>query len=123
MDVDVIRQPCVFIALINVLAQRTEVIDARDALDTGLLVEQLIDVVDAHARLAHQVEDDAWVDITGTRTHGETSQRGKAHRGIDGTAIADGRRRGAIAQVQRDLVRVLRIAVQDLRHLLGDELV
>ncbi len=123
MDVDVISQPSVLILVVDALAQRTEVVNARDALDTGLLVEQVVNLIHAHARLADEVEDDARVNVTGTGTHRQAGQRGQAHRGIDGAAIADSRSGSTIAQVEGDLVGVHRVAAQEGRYLLGDELV
>ena len=43
--------------VVDALAQRTEVVNARDALDTGLLVEQVVNLIHAHARLADEVEE------------------------------------------------------------------
>ena len=123
MDVDVISQPSVLVFVVDALAQRTEVVNARNTLHTGLFVEQVVNLIHAHARLANEVEDDTRVNVTGTGTHSQTGQRGQAHRGIDGAAIADGRSRSTVAQVKSDLVGVHRVAAQKGRHLLGDELV
>ena len=123
MDVDIVGQPRVLVLVVDALAQRTEVIDTGDALDTGLLIEQVVNLIYAHARLADKVENDAWVNIARTGTHGQTSQRGQAHRGINGAAIADGRSGSAVAQVKGDLVGMHRVATQQAWHLLRDELV
>ena len=123
VNVDIVGQPRVLVFVVDALAQRTEVVDTGDALDTGLLIEQGVNLVHTHARLADEVEDDARVNVTGTGTHSQTGQRGQTHRGIDGAAIADGRSRSTVAQVKSDLVGVHWVAAQKGRHLLGDELV
>src|SRR5699024_2890371 len=123
VDVDLVGQAGVVIALVDQLLDLAEVVDTRDALQTGAPVEQVVDLVDLHATRTGQVEDHTRVDVTGTGTHDQTSQRGQTHGGIDRLAATDRRCRGTIAQVQGDLVDLLRLAAHDLRHRAGDELV
>ena len=107
--------------VIHALLQDSEVIDTRDTLQTGLAVTQIVDLVDAHA-VAVEVEDDARVNVTGTGTHHQTSQRGQPHRGIHRLATSDSRTRRTITQVQRNLVDFLCRLIQKVRHLLGNKL-
>ena len=75
MDIDVIGQPGIGIAVINHLAQRAKVIDTGQAFDTGFFIQQHINLIDAHLRLTRQMKDDAGVNITGAGTHDQTRER------------------------------------------------
>src|SRR3546814_3267847 len=50
---------------------------------SGLLVEKALDVLDRHALLGEQVENDPRVEVAAAGTHGQAGQRGEAHRGLD----------------------------------------
>src|SRR5699024_634691 len=119
MNVDLVGQAAIVIALVHQLPDLAEIIDPRDALPNGVPVEEVIDFVDLHAASACQVEDHTRVDVTGTGAHDQTSQRGQAHGGVDRLAAADRRSRSTVAQVQGDLVDLLRLAAHDLRHRAG----
>jgi hypothetical protein len=123
VHVDVVGLLRVLVALVDELLNQAEVVGPGQPLQAGALVEQGVDLVDGHLALAVEVEDDAGVDVAGTRAHDQALQRGQAHGGVDGPAATDGGHRGTVAQVQGDLVDVVGVLAQDLRDQVGDVLV
>ena len=56
-----------------------------------LFGQHFVDLVNAHAQGVVQVEDNRRVDVTGTRTHHQTFQRGQTHGGINTLTVTDSR--------------------------------
>ncbi len=103
--------------------QVAEVADAGQSEDAGPPVQQVVDLVRRHPCVAQQVEHHAGVDVTAAGAHHQALQRRQAHRRLDRGAEADGRRRGAVSQVQDDLLHLCRVATQHGRRQPGDVLV
>ena len=87
----------------------------------GLFGQHFVDLVNAHAQGIVQVEDDRRVDVTGTRTHHQTFQRGQTHGGINTFTVTDSRYRTAVAQVASDDVQLINRFVQHFCRFLSDE--
>ena len=80
-----------------------------------LLVEKVVDLVDAHAGNAREWKITRGVDVAGARTHHEPLERRQPHRGVHrraAAATADGRR--AVAEVQHDLRELAQVAAEQL---------
>ena len=87
----------------------------------GLFGQHFVDLVNAHAQGVVQVEDDRRVDVTGTRTHHQTFQRGQTHGGINTFTVTDSRYRTAVAQVASDDVELINRFVQNFCRFLSHE--
>ena len=79
------------------------VVVAGEAEQAAPLVEQIVDLVDAHAGVAREVDDHGGVDVAGARPHDEALERRQPHRGVDGSAVQHRRGRCPVAEVQHDL--------------------
>ena len=76
--------------------------DARQALEPGLAVEQVGDLVGAHAALLDQIEHDAGIELARPRAHRQAVERGEAHRALDAPPVAQRAHRGAAAEMRDD---------------------
>ena len=112
MDVDLIGEDRVGVAVVDTLAQLAEVVDPGEAREARPPVEELVDRIDIHVGAAPQVHDDTGVDISTARTHDETFERCQPHRGVDRDSAFDRRRRRTVAQMQDNLIQIL--AAQEL---------
>ena len=63
MDVNVVGQPRILVALLNELVQFAEVIHTGNALHTGRTVKQLINLINAHSSGTMQVENNARIHV------------------------------------------------------------
>ena len=79
--------------------------------------------VDVEVAVAQQVQQQPGVEVAGTGAHDQALQRGEAHRRVDRSAAADRRRRGAVAQVQHDLVQLGDRTAEERGRLARDVLV
>ena len=113
--VNVVRKLCVLVAALDQCEQGTEIVDSRQSLQTGAPVEEVVDLVDLHSRVAIEVQDDAWVDVAAAGAHDKTLERGEAHRGVDGLAALDCRGRSAVSEVQDYLIQLGGILAEELR--------
>ncbi len=66
----------VLVALLDQAEDLTEVVVPAQALETRLLVEHGVDLVDRVAALAVQVEDHSRINVTGTGTHDKALEWG-----------------------------------------------
>ncbi len=66
------------------------------------MVEHALDLLQAHADLAVQVEDDRRVGVAGARAHHEAAHRAEAQAGVDRASSVDRGDAGAVAQVADD---------------------
>ena len=110
----------VLVALAAQAFELPEVVDPAQALQPGLLVEQGVDVGDGHAEFVVQEGVQPGVDVAGSGAHHQALQRGQTHRGVDGPAAADRRRRAAVAQVQHDLVQLAQVAARGVSAAVRD---
>ena len=62
---------------------------AGQALEPAVVIEQMLDLLGAHALLGEEIEHDAGVELTGTRSHRQTVERGEAHGALDALAGVD----------------------------------
>ena len=89
-----------------VLLQRQEIAHVgarfRDTEQPGLATEQRVERVGGHPMLSHEVDQQAGVEVAGTRAHHQAAQRREAHRGVDAAAMLDGGHAGAMPQVGND---------------------
>ena len=67
-----------------------------------------------------QVADDAGVDVAAARAHHQALQRSQAHRRVDRPAAGDRRGRGAVTQMQHNLIQTVRRPAQEGGGLLAD---
>ena len=93
-------------------AHRAHVVLSRQALQSGAAVEEGVELVYVHARSARKVEDDRGVDVAGARSHDKAFKRREPHRRLHRRAVDHCRHRGAVADVQHDLPKV--VAPEDL---------
>ena len=64
---------------------------------------------------------DGRVEVAGPGSHDQPLERGEAHRGVDRLTAADGRGRGAVAQVEDDQVGLVDRSAEQARGLPADE--
>ena len=76
--------------------------NAGDALQSGLLIQNAVQVIRRFAAVPHQVDQNAGIHRARARSHHQTFERREAHRGIDALAVADRGQRTAVAQVAGD---------------------
>ena len=97
--------------------------DVGQALNAGLLVQDVQHLVDAVAVLVHQILQDAGVHVAGAGAHGETCQRSEAHGGVHGLAAVHSADGGTVAQVAGDDLQLFDGLAQHSGGALGDILV
>jgi hypothetical protein len=87
--------------------------DARDSEEAGTVIDQLFEVDGIVLLLAHQIDQDAGIEITAARAHNHAAGRGQSHAGVDrfaafdrgdACAIAEMRDYQAVRQIVRKLV-------------------
>ena len=79
--------------------------DAGDAEETRLLVEETLEPVRVVPLLAHEVQEDAGVEVTAARTHHDAADGGQSHRRVHRASIPDGDQARAVAEVRNDRPR------------------
>ena len=84
--------------------QVAEVVTAGQPLQAGAVVQQVLEPVDVEVAVAQQVQQHAGVEVAGAGAHDQPLQRRQPHRRVHRAAAADRGRRGAVAEVQHDLV-------------------
>ncbi len=92
-----------------------------DGQQTGLLVHHGVDLVDAHAGDAVEVEHGGRVDGAAAGAHDQAVERGQAHGGVHALAVLDGAQGGAGAQVAGD--ELMGLVAHHLVHGAPDEAV
>ena len=76
-------------------------VDSADAVETGLLVEDLVDFL-AGVSEFDETEDGGGVEVAGTGSHHETFKRGESHCGVDDFSVFDSCHGAAVAEVAGD---------------------
>jgi hypothetical protein len=114
VHVDVEPDSCRGVAGSDESVHLTHVVVAGQALQAGPAVEQVVDLLDAHPRVAPEVHHDGWIDVTRAGPHDQSLEWGEAHRGVDGGAMHHRRGRCAVPEVQHDLAEVTRVAFEEL---------
>jgi hypothetical protein len=76
--------------------------DARDSEEAGTVIDQLFEVDGIVLLLAHQIDQDAGIEITAARAHNHAAGRGQSHAGVDRFAALDRSDAGAIAEMSDD---------------------
>ena len=94
-----------------------------DAQQTGLLVQDLVQLVASDVQVVLQVVDHRGVDIAAAGTHHQASQRGHAHGGINDLALVNRGNGRTIAQVAGDELQALNGLLQILGSLISNVLV
>ena len=84
------------------------VADAGQALETAVVIEQMLDVLGAHALLGQEIEHDAGVELAWARSHRQTVERGEAHGALDALPGVDGAHGGAAAEMGDDHAALVR---------------
>jgi hypothetical protein len=72
----------------------------RHAAHTRARIEPGFHFLDGHALFAHEIAHDRRINIATARAHHQTFQRCKAHRRVYRSAMPDGTRRAAVAEMQ-----------------------
>ena len=97
------------------LRQSTHVVaEAREAEQTGFLVDELVEAVDIVTVLLADEEEDCRVEATGAGTHDKAVQRGEAHGGVGAFAVQNGGAAGTVTEVSGNEAAVFRILAQNL---------
>ena len=78
------------------------VADAGQPLEPAVVIEQMLDLVGAHALLGQEIEHDAGVELARARSHRQAVERGEAHGAFDALAGVDGAHGGAAAEMGDD---------------------
>ncbi|CDC28528.1 cAMP-binding protein [Faecalibacterium sp. CAG:82] len=91
-----------------------------DAQQTGLLVQDLVQLVASDVQVVLQVVDHRGVDIAAAGTHHQASQRGHAHGGINDLALVNRGNGRTIAQVAGDELQTLNGLLQILGSLISN---
>ena len=76
--------------------------NARDPHETGTVVDQLFEPGRVEPLFAHQVEQNAGIEIAAARAHDDPAGRGQAHAGVDRLAVLDRGDAGAVAEMGDD---------------------
>ena len=97
--------------------------NARQAEQTGLFVDEVVEFVGVHALGAAEVREDGGIDVTAASAHAEAFERRQAHGGIDGFAALNGGNRRTAAEVARNDVEIFDVFAEDFGQTIGDELV
>ena len=95
------------------------VADAGQPLETAVVIEQMLDLVGAHALLGQEIEHDAGVELPWTRSHGQAVKCREAHGALDALAGMDRAHRGAATEMGDDHA-ALRNVRRQLRQLARD---
>ena len=99
--VDRVRRRGGLVARVQGRHEVTEVGPAGQPVETGAVVQQVLEPVDVEAALAQQVQQHPGVEVTGPGAHHQALQRG-----VHGAAAPDGGGGGAVAEVEPDEVEV-----------------
>ena len=98
------------------------VADAGNPEQPGLLVEDVLDLLDREPELLEQIQHDAGVERARPGAHAQPVHGREAHRGVDALAVLQRAQAGAAAQVRDDDPPVGDLG-RDLRQDRGDVLV
>ncbi len=98
---------------VRVDRERERVVEAAEGREPRLVLERRVELVDAQAALAQEVEERARIDRARARRHRHALERGEAHGRVDRAAVQHGGHRAAAAEVADDEPR-------GDRHLLRD---
>src|SRR5262245_58443041 len=88
------------------------------------MIKQMLDGLGIHAFHASQIEHDTRVELTGPRPHGQSVERGEAHRVFRAAATHESAHRAAAAQVRNNylsLPQLRRSIMQAIRNVLVRE--
>ena len=75
------------------------IVEAAEGREPRLVLERCVELVDAQAALAKEVDERARVDRARTRGHGDALERAEAHRRVDRAPVEHCGHRAAAAQV------------------------
>ena len=78
------------------------VADAGQALQSALVIEQVLHLLGAHLLFPDQVEHHAGIDLAGPRAHRQPVERREAHRALDAAAVRKRAHRSAAAEMRDD---------------------
>ena len=76
--------------------------DAGDSEQAGAVIDQLFEHLRIELPFAHQIDQNAGVEIAAARAHDDPAGRGQAHAGVDRPARFDRGDAGAIAEMGDD---------------------
>ncbi len=76
--------------------------NARNSQQAGAVVDQLFQLGGIEFVLTHQVDQNAGIQIAGTRAHDHAASGGQPHAGVDRFAILDRGDAGAVAEMGND---------------------
>ena len=97
--------------------------NAGNTQQTGLLVQDLVQLVAGDFQVVFQVVDHAGVQVAAAGAHHQAGQRGHAHGGVDDLALVDSGNGGTVAQVAGDEFQALNGLLQKLGGAVADILV
>ncbi len=123
MHVDVPRELRVGVALLDQLGERTEIVDARESLETRAAIEQIVELVDLHSGLPVELEEHARVDVAAARAHDEAVERRHPHRRVLRSPTGDRGGRRTVAEVEHDLPQFTERTAEDVGDALAHVLV
>src|SRR5262249_24924409 len=78
------------------------VADPRETLETGLVIEEALNLLCAHPLLAHEIKHTARIELARPRAHRQAVKRRKAQRALNALADRDGAHGGTAAEVSDD---------------------
>jgi hypothetical protein len=107
------REPATLVALAGALLDVAHVVaDAGHAGEAALAVEQLVELGDAQAFGARDVQQRADVDVARARAHDQPFERGHPHAGLDRAPVFDRADAGPVAEVTADQRQVTHLGAE-----------